>query len=68
MFSGLEIEMILFANTDKPEPVFPLSSLHSGCENWKSDVTKLKLEKLEKCKQGFTRRIHNVRLSEHDAV
>ena len=25
-------------------PVFPFSSSHSGCKNWKSDVTKLKLD------------------------
>ena len=44
MFSGVEIEMILFAKSEKPESVLPFSNSHSGCENWKSDVTKLKLE------------------------
>ena len=44
MFSGLEIEMILFTKTGKPEPVFLFSSSHSSFENWKNDVTKLKLE------------------------
>ena len=46
MFSGLEIEMILFAKTGKQEPVFQFALRLRKLEKWRH---KTETGKLEKC-------------------
>ena len=47
-------------------PVFPFSSSHSGCENWKSDVTKLKLENWKSINSALTLVDSHVKIADFD--